>query len=96
MTKEIEAAMQIEIEQLPWVSATTKEKALEKLHSIVNKIGYPEKMARLQFRLRSTRRMARSLRQLPDTAVMLNNTGLNSIQCRPSPGSRGRQTQGAR
>jgi putative endopeptidase len=43
MTKEIEAAMQGEIEQLPWMGAATKAKALEKLHSIVNKIGYPDK-----------------------------------------------------
>jgi putative endopeptidase len=43
MTKEIEAAMQSEIEQLPWMGAATKAKALEKLHAIVNKIGYPEK-----------------------------------------------------
>jgi putative endopeptidase len=43
MTKEIEAAMQGEIEQLPWMGPATKAKALEKLHSIVNKIGYPEK-----------------------------------------------------
>ncbi|HME10882.1 MAG TPA: M13 family metallopeptidase, partial [Bryobacteraceae bacterium] len=43
MTKEIEAAMQSEIEQLPWMGAATKAKALEKLRSIVNKIGYPDK-----------------------------------------------------
>jgi endothelin-converting enzyme/putative endopeptidase len=43
MTKEIEAAMEKEIEQLPWMSDATKSKALEKLHTIVNKIGYPEK-----------------------------------------------------
>ncbi len=43
MTKEIEEAMQSEIEQLPWMGAATKAKALEKLHSIVNKIGYPDK-----------------------------------------------------
>ena len=43
MTKEIEAAMQSEIEQLPWMGAATKAKALEKLHAIVNKIGYPDK-----------------------------------------------------
>ena len=42
MTKEIESAMQSEIEQLPWMSAVTKQKALEKLHGVVNKIGYPD------------------------------------------------------
>ena len=43
MTKEIEAAMQGEIEQLPWMGSATKAKALEKLHGIVNKIGYPDR-----------------------------------------------------
>ncbi|MES1261321.1 MAG: M13 family metallopeptidase [Acidobacteriota bacterium] len=43
MTKGIELAMQGEIETLPWMSAATKVKALEKLHGIVNKIGYPDK-----------------------------------------------------
>ncbi len=43
MTKEIEAAMQSEIQQLPWMSAPTKQRALEKLHAVVNKIGYPDK-----------------------------------------------------
>ncbi len=43
MTKEIEAAMQSEIGQLPWMGDETKKRALEKLHSIINKIGYPDK-----------------------------------------------------
>jgi endothelin-converting enzyme/putative endopeptidase len=43
MTKEIEAAMQREIQQLPWMGEETKKKALEKLASVVNKIGYPDK-----------------------------------------------------
>ena len=43
MTKHIELAMQGEIETLPWMSPATKTKALEKLHGIVNKIGYPDK-----------------------------------------------------
>ena len=43
MTKEIEAAMESEIEQLTWMSDATKARALEKLHAIVNKIGYPDK-----------------------------------------------------
>ena len=43
MTKQIESAMQSEIEQLPWMSAPTKQRALEKLHAVVNKIGYPDK-----------------------------------------------------
>jgi endothelin-converting enzyme/putative endopeptidase len=43
MTKEIEAAMQSEIEGLPWMSPATKKQALLKLHGVVNKIGYPDK-----------------------------------------------------
>ncbi|HLK18135.1 MAG TPA: M13 family metallopeptidase [Bryobacteraceae bacterium] len=43
MTKEVELAMGNEIEKLPWMGPETKKKALEKLHAIVNKIGYPDK-----------------------------------------------------
>lgn len=43
MTKHVEAAMENEIEQLPWMSPATRTRALEKLHAMVNKIGYPEK-----------------------------------------------------
>jgi endothelin-converting enzyme/putative endopeptidase len=43
MTKEIERAMEGEIKQLPWMGEATKQRALEKLHTVVNKIGYPDK-----------------------------------------------------
>jgi endothelin-converting enzyme/putative endopeptidase len=43
MTKQIEQAMHDELVNLDWMSAATKEKALEKLRAIVNKIGYPDK-----------------------------------------------------
>jgi putative endopeptidase len=43
IVKQIEAAMQQDITRLPWMSATTKQQALEKLHAIANKIGYPDK-----------------------------------------------------
>ncbi|HEV2468425.1 MAG TPA: M13 family metallopeptidase [Candidatus Sulfotelmatobacter sp.] len=43
MVKEIEAAMQQDIENLSWMSATTKQQALIKLHGVANKIGYPDK-----------------------------------------------------
>ena len=43
MTQEIEKAMEDDIRQLPWMSETTKQQALLKLHSIVNKVGYPDK-----------------------------------------------------
>ena len=43
MTREIEAAMEDDLKDLPWMGAETKQQALDKLHSIVNKIGYPDK-----------------------------------------------------
>jgi putative endopeptidase len=42
MVKEIEAAMQQDIDSLSWMSAATKPRALEKLHAVANKIGYPD------------------------------------------------------
>ncbi len=43
MVKEIEQAMQSDIQELSWMSAETKQRALEKLHAVANKIGYPDK-----------------------------------------------------
>ena len=43
MVKEIEEAMQRDIEALPWMTSVTKQRALEKLHTVANKIGYPDK-----------------------------------------------------
>jgi putative endopeptidase len=43
MVDEIEAAMDRDIHQLPWMSESTKQQALDKLHLIRNKIGYPDK-----------------------------------------------------
>lgn len=43
MTEQIEAAMAKRIAQLDWMSAPTKANALKKLHTIVNKVGYPER-----------------------------------------------------
>ena len=43
MTKLIEQAMQDDLEQLSWMGPETKKQALEKLHSVVNKVGYPDK-----------------------------------------------------
>jgi putative endopeptidase len=43
MVKEIEAAMQQDINALPWMSSTTKQQALVKLQGMANKIGYPDK-----------------------------------------------------
>ena len=43
MTMQIEQSMAEDIDTLPWMSPATKPQALEKLHAIVNKIGYPDK-----------------------------------------------------
>lgn len=43
MTKLIEQAMEQDINQLSWMGPETKKQALEKLHAVVNKIGYPDK-----------------------------------------------------
>ena len=43
MVRDIEAAMDEDIDTLDWMSPETKVKAKEKLHMIANKIGYPDK-----------------------------------------------------
>jgi putative endopeptidase len=43
MTRRIEDAMALRIQQLDWMSPETKQQALTKLHAIRNKIGYPDK-----------------------------------------------------
>jgi len=43
MTKLVEKSMEEEIKKLDWMSDTTKTRALEKLHAVANKIGYPDK-----------------------------------------------------
>ncbi len=43
MVKEIQAAMEEDINSLTWMSPATKRQALEKLHGMANKIGYPDK-----------------------------------------------------
>ena len=40
---EIQAAMEQDIKGLPWMSDPTKKHALEKLHAMRDKIGYPDK-----------------------------------------------------
>jgi putative endopeptidase len=42
MTKQVEDAMEKDIESLAWMSPETKKRAQQKLHAIVNKIGYPD------------------------------------------------------
>jgi putative endopeptidase len=43
MVKEIEDAMGQDIDLLSWMTPVTKQHALEKLHAVANKIGYPDK-----------------------------------------------------
>jgi putative endopeptidase len=43
MTLAIEQAMDKDLDQLDWMSPATKVKAKEKLHAVMNKIGYPDK-----------------------------------------------------
>jgi len=43
MTKDVEEAMKSEIKQLPWMGKATKKRAIEKLHAVLNKVGYPAK-----------------------------------------------------
>jgi putative endopeptidase len=42
IVKQIEAAMNQDIHSLTWMSAATKQQALEKLAGMANKIGYPD------------------------------------------------------
>jgi len=39
----LEAALGQDIQKLDWMSPATKQRAMEKLHAITNKIGFPEK-----------------------------------------------------
>jgi putative endopeptidase len=43
MVGKLEAALGSDLQQLTWMSPQTKQKAIEKLHAITNKIGYPDK-----------------------------------------------------
>jgi putative endopeptidase len=43
MVEAIESAMHQDVEQLDWMSDTTKQQAYKKLSTIVNNIGYPDK-----------------------------------------------------
>ena len=43
MVNAVERALERDINDLPWMTETTKQQALIKLHKITNKIGYPDK-----------------------------------------------------
>ena len=42
MVGDIEHAMETDIKALDWMTDETKQKAIEKLHAVANKIGYPD------------------------------------------------------
>jgi endothelin-converting enzyme/putative endopeptidase len=43
MVRDIESAMEADIKSLDWMTDDTKKMALEKLHAVANKIGYPDR-----------------------------------------------------
>jgi endothelin-converting enzyme/putative endopeptidase len=43
MIHHIEAAMEQDLRTLTWMTPETKQRAIEKLHGVTNKIGYPDK-----------------------------------------------------
>ena len=43
MVEQIEAEMRTDLKDLSWMSAPTRQQAIEKLNAIVNKVGYPNK-----------------------------------------------------
>ncbi len=43
MVQEIESMLGQDIQSLDWMTATTKQQAVVKLHAVTNKIGYPDK-----------------------------------------------------
>ena len=43
MTRQIEDAMAVRIQQLEWMSPATKQQAIVKLKAVRNKVGYPDK-----------------------------------------------------
>src|SRR5438045_9277957 len=43
MVNHLEGAMAQDLNQLTWMTPATKKRALDKLHAITNKIGYPDK-----------------------------------------------------
>jgi putative endopeptidase len=42
MVKQIESAMQSDLDTLAWMDAPTRQRALDKVHKLFNKIGYPD------------------------------------------------------
>ena len=57
--------MHQDIEQLDWMSDTTKQQAYKKLSTIVNNIGYPDKWRDYSSVVVEARRYARQRRVAP-------------------------------
>jgi endothelin-converting enzyme/putative endopeptidase len=53
MVRAIEKALEKDIQQLDWMTPSTKKRALEKLHAITNKIGYPEQWRQYTFEVKN-------------------------------------------
>jgi putative endopeptidase len=53
MVRALEKALARDIEQLDWMTPATKKRALEKLHAISNKIGYPETWRQYSFEVKN-------------------------------------------
>jgi endothelin-converting enzyme/putative endopeptidase len=62
MVRGLEKALERDIRQLDWMTPATKERALEKLHAITNKIGYPEKWRVYDFDVTRDDALGNSLR----------------------------------
>jgi endothelin-converting enzyme/putative endopeptidase len=43
MVRELEASMEADIQSLTWMTDATRKQAIAKLHTVANKIGYPDK-----------------------------------------------------
>jgi putative endopeptidase len=43
MVRELEASMEADIQSLSWMTDATRKQAIAKLHTVANKIGYPDK-----------------------------------------------------
>jgi putative endopeptidase len=62
MVRALEKALQRDIEQLDWMTPATKKRALEKLHAVTNKIGYPEKWRQYTFEVKKGELLGNSQR----------------------------------
>jgi putative endopeptidase len=52
MVRALEKALEKDIQQLDWMTPATKKRALEKLHAISNKIGFPEQWRQYTFEVK--------------------------------------------